>query len=482
MTRIFPKAAGALACILGLAACETTPAYPVKEGYVAPPPIQPRYPVRERAALQAARPAPTLIQTAPTPAPETPPPAADTPPAVATPAPAPVESQPLAPTYAPPSPPPAYTPPPLPLPLPLPEERAPAPQTRYREPAPRYIADGKVVEAKGMFRDYVVQKGDHVDAIARDLGSTRQELIAANRLKKPYEIDPGQHLRVPVAKAYEARSGDTMAAVAKRFGVGLGDLASLNNLPERDRLRPGMMIALPASFDDHGPTRLAATVVADSAPRPTPVMRPPPRPRSTIEQPGPYVPSAAALAAGEAHRKAFPPSAAPPGAPAPYARATPAPYPAYSVPRAPQSAPTATAAGVIAAGQGRFLWPVRGEIISGFGVTGIGRRNDGVDIRAPQGTSVHAAAAGDVVYAGNQVPGFGNLVLVKHADGWVSAYAHLETISVQMRQTVLQGQELGLVGVTGGVAEAQLHFEIRYAPTPADKAKPIDPLLVLAKF
>jgi len=87
-----------------------------------------------------------------------------------------------------------------------------------------------------------------------------------------------------------------------------------------------------------------------------------------------------------------------------------------------------------------------------------------------------------VVYAGDQVPGFGNLVLIKHTDGWVTAYAHLDRVSVQMRQQVSQGQELGQVGLSGGVTEPQLHFEVRYAPTPADKAKPVDPVLVLPRL
>jgi murein DD-endopeptidase MepM/ murein hydrolase activator NlpD len=150
-------------------------------------------------------------------------------------------------------------------------------------------------------------------------------------------------------------------------------------------------------------------------------------------------------------------------------------------PPAATSAPTLSQTAVAEAGRGRFIWPVRGEVISQFGVTGVGRRNDGVDVKSPQGTVVRAAAAGNVVYAGDQVPGFGNLVLVKHADGWVTAYAHLDKVSVLMRQTVTQGQELGQVGQTGGVAEPQLHFEVRYAPSPADKAKPVDPLLVLPK-
>ncbi len=133
----------------------------------------------------------------------------------------------------------------------------------------------------------------------------------------------------------------------------------------------------------------------------------------------------------------------------------------------------------MAAGKGRFVWPVRGEILAAFGVQDVDRRNDGVDIKSPLGTAVHAAAAGEVVYAGDQVPGFGNLVLVKHADGWVTAYAHLEHVDVKMRDTVSQDQQIGEVGQTGGVSEPQLHFEVRYAATPIEKARPVNPLLVL---
>jgi len=92
---------------------------------------------------------------------------------------------------------------------------------------------------------------------------------------------------------------------------------------------------------------------------------------------------------------------------------------------------------------------------------------------------VKAAAAGDVVYAGNQVPGFGNLVLIKHPGGWVTAYAHLSQTTVKIKDHVEQGDQVGQVGQTGGVDSPELHFEIRYAPTPRDKAKPIDPTLVL---
>jgi murein DD-endopeptidase MepM/ murein hydrolase activator NlpD len=130
-------------------------------------------------------------------------------------------------------------------------------------------------------------------------------------------------------------------------------------------------------------------------------------------------------------------------------------------------------------GQGRFIWPMQGEIISDFGPKSVGQRNDGLNLRAIPGAPVRSAAAGDIVYAGDQVPGFGNLVLVKHADGWVTAYGHLARVDVKMQQKVAQGQQLGQAGATGAVTEPQLHFEVRFAPNPTERARPVDPKLVL---
>jgi murein DD-endopeptidase MepM/ murein hydrolase activator NlpD len=460
MTRYIFKAMVVAACAAGVAACETTPNYPVRQGYVAPAPIQPKYPVQAP---------PSAPQSSLTPSAQAPrgQDAAAAPEPGNVQAPAPVESQTLAPAAAPP---PSSESPPPPAPIETPPESSPpvaepAPYTpsRVSEPA-HYIADGKVIEAKGMFRDYVVQRHDHLDAIARDLQTTRAVLLEANHLKPPYHLEPGQHLRVPVAKAYVVQSGDTMTAVAKRFDVSPGELADLNDLPVRGRLKEGIELALPDNYHDHGPIRVTSAPTEMAT---TPAYRPPRARPSYTPRSGPYVPSASALAAGEAYRNAHGSEG--------YggASSTPTPY------RAAPEAPAPNQAAVVASGRGLFIWPVKGDIISGFGVTGVGRRNDGIDIRAPMDTVVHAAAAGEVVYAGNQVPGFGDLVLVKHANGWVTAYAHLDKISVQMRQTVMQGQELGSVGNTGGVTEPQLHFEIRYAATPADKAKPLDPTLLL---
>ena len=134
---------------------------------------------------------------------------------------------------------------------------------------------------------------------------------------------------------------------------------------------------------------------------------------------------------------------------------------------------------VAVAGRGRFIWPLRGQIVSAFGIKGEGQHNDGLDIAVAPGTGVRAAAAGEVVYAGSSIPGFGNLVLVKHAGGWVTAYAHLDRIEVRMRDTVAQGEEIGQSGQTGAVDRPLLHFEVRYAADPTEKARPVDPALVL---
>jgi murein DD-endopeptidase MepM/ murein hydrolase activator NlpD len=133
---------------------------------------------------------------------------------------------------------------------------------------------------------------------------------------------------------------------------------------------------------------------------------------------------------------------------------------------------------VTALGRGKFVWPVKGDILSPFKASRTDMGNDGLNIEAAAGTGVHASADGYVVYAGDY-PGFGNLILVKHTDGWVTAYGHLQSIDVRMKDHVVQGQEIGSVGQTGGVSLPQLHFEIRYAPTPKDKARPVDPDLLL---
>lgn len=109
----------------------------------------------------------------------------------------------------------------------------------------------------------------------------------------------------------------------------------------------------------------------------------------------------------------------------------------------------------------KFVWPTSGKIISAFGAHGKGLKNDGINISTPIGSTVKAGDKGTVAYASNGLKGFGNLVLIKHPDGFITAYAHLDKILVQKGQKVIRGEKIATVGKTGGVSAPQLHFEVR---------------------
>jgi murein DD-endopeptidase MepM/ murein hydrolase activator NlpD len=119
-------------------------------------------------------------------------------------------------------------------------------------------------------------------------------------------------------------------------------------------------------------------------------------------------------------------------------------------------------------GAPQFRWPVRGRVISGFGPLTNGQSNDGVNLSVPEGTSVRAAEDGVVAYAGNELKGYGNLVLIRHANGFVTAYAHASELLVKRGDTVRRGQVIAHSGATGSVTSPQLHFEIRKGSTPVD--------------
>jgi murein DD-endopeptidase MepM/ murein hydrolase activator NlpD len=132
---------------------------------------------------------------------------------------------------------------------------------------------------------------------------------------------------------------------------------------------------------------------------------------------------------------------------------------------APAKEPEATGALPSSTSSAEFRWPARGRVISGFGGSG---SNEGINIAVPEGTPVKAAEAGTVAYAGSEVKGYGNLVLIRHENGFVSAYAHNGEIEVKRGQKVARGQVVAKSGQTGNVTSPQLHFEIRKGSTPVD--------------
>jgi murein DD-endopeptidase MepM/ murein hydrolase activator NlpD len=305
------------------------------------------------------------------------------------------------------------------------------------------------------------------------------------------------------SKPYAVGHGDTLYSLGRKFHISPKDLAQANGLAANAHLHIGQSIKLPGQPEEaqaapapsrrelaeerrHERGRGRGRAEASLAPGDTAVAgntlpaqpTPPERPSRRMARNdliGPAGPSAPVpydslpghlIGPAEGH------FAAPPVRPT-----TPAYVPPVSMPQAPPTPPDAQ---VVMAGRGRFVWPVHGALLSSFGPKPGGQRSDGIDIGAPDGSPVHAAAAGDVVYAGDLVPGLGNLVLIKHDDGWITAYAHLSRTEVKIKDHVAQGAEIGLAGQTGGAAQPEVYFEIRYAPTPRDKAKPVDPSLLLS--
>jgi murein DD-endopeptidase MepM/ murein hydrolase activator NlpD len=350
---------------------------------------------------------------------------------------------------------------------------------------------------------YVIKPGDSLYAISKRFGVDVDSLAAVNKTGATAPIKPGQKLALPA----EARDlvAEAEAANEKQLAMDKAEAARLAKLKAAARIKG----RYPAE---------ATSSVARAAPAPMPAPAPAPEPRLDLGTLGinkpepareaPAQPTGMAATPAPAPRPIFPP---PTGA-MPNARVsasvTPGPAtPSSSVPRpatpsaATPSAATSivastvglaasvldpapappTEAEIIASGRGRFIWPVRGDIVSGFGPKDTGQRNDGINIAGKEGDLVRSAAAGDVVYSGNLVPGFGNLVLIKHDGGWVTAYAHLSKTLVKIRDRIAQGQDIGAVGKTGGVETPQLHFELRYAPSPKEKAKPVDPALVMPR-
>jgi len=259
----------------------------------------------------------------------------------------------------------------------------------------------------------------------------------------PYADESG----LPQATYYTVivRPGDTLSQIAARYDASTGDVAALNRLEDGSRIRPGQILRIPASGEKTRDAVLAEagdSSVHNYAPPPDPidVDRFTPRAQVSVRTLSP-VPQAKPEAANQL---------------------------------AGEDAPLDADAGASARDAARFAWPIRGPVISPFGIVGNGERNDGINIAAEAGTPIHAAAAGTVTYAGDKLKGYGNLVLIQHGDGYITAYAHAETISVSRGEHVAMGQVIGFAGATGDVDRPQLHFEIR------KDAHPVNPRLLLA--
>lgn len=321
----------------------------------------------------------------------------------------------------------------LPPPSPAP---TPAQPVAAAQPA---VAAAAAAPVDGRYR---VAAGDSLYGIARRFGLPVRAVIDANGLQPPYALAIGQELRVPRAQVHEVAAGDTIYSIARRYDVDRSELVRLNALQPPYTIPVGQKLLLPTPGS-----------AVESAPAPVEVAYTPP---------GEPLPEAVAPPPSVA---AQPPAAAKPDKPA----ATPKSRDAV---RAALANPPRRA--------GTFIWPVQGPVLSSYGAKSGGEHNDGINIAAPRGTPVRAAENGVVAYAGQELKGFGKLLLVKHADGWVTAYAHNEELLVSAGDTVRQGQTIATVGSSGNVDRPQLHFEVRRGTRAVDPAAQLSPRTAMA--
>jgi murein DD-endopeptidase MepM/ murein hydrolase activator NlpD len=268
---------------------------------------------------------------------------------------------------------------------------------------------------------HTVAEGDTVYKISQAYHLPMRDIITTNSLSAPYRLNTGYRLKLPAPREYKVHTGDTLRGIALQFDTTTHDIARLNKLYAPYNLRVGQVLRLPT------PTQQVKRVQAT-----------------------PKVERVAAVPPAKVDREVLAPRDNKTSSSAPTAKVEKA----SATVKLPEPEPRAS-------GNGKFMWPVDGKILSSYGPKADGLHNDGINIQAPKGAPVRAAENGVVVYSGNELKGYGNLVLVRHADQWMTAYAHLDKSLVKKGDKIKRGQSLGTVGSTGQVDTPQLHFEIR---------------------
>lgn len=295
-----------------------------------------------------------------------------------------------------------------------------------------------------------VGTGDTLYSISRANGIRVEDLAAANGIRFPYHVRFGQRIRLPGSarptraanapalrpaaqpavnsSAHVVQPKETLYSVSRRYRVNVRDLAAANGLTLASGLQIGQRLTIPNG--PAGPVRTAG-------------LGGPLNPIKTAKK-----------------------------TPAQVAIANPVPK-AQTVALAKPAQDTGPLAEPPTRSSSQFRWPVRGRLIARFGPQADGGRNDGVNISVPEGTSVKAAENGVVAYSGNELKGYGNLILIRHSGDWVTAYAHNSEILVERGATVKRGQIIAKAGKTGSVTKPQVHFQVRKG------AKAVDPLTYL---
>jgi murein DD-endopeptidase MepM/ murein hydrolase activator NlpD len=311
-------------------------------------------------------------------------------------------------------------------------------QTVTRNPVP-VTQLGLNVDSR--FGAVMVRGGDTLSEVAERYRLNIRDIIDLNGLVPPYHLRQDQRLLLPPPAEHKVGRNDTLLRLSRMYDVSISEMVRLNGLNEPYRLQAGQVLKLPSRLsrpEDRAQERreeiVSRVAEASQAASPQPVSAKTGEPRSLTKAVTGKGPETAAA------------------------------KPALPKWREMSLAPLN---GV----RGDFTWPVRGKVISKYGPKPGGLFNDGINISAAKGTPVTAAAAGTVVYVGSDLRSYGNMVLVRHPGGFVTAYSHLGESVVTRGGAVAKGQKIGTVGSTGTVGEPQLHFEIRKGSQTYDPAR-----------
>ncbi|MDB5615287.1 MAG: peptidoglycan DD-metalloendopeptidase family protein [Devosia sp.] len=233
-------------------------------------------------------------------------------------------------------------------------------------------------------------------------------------------------------------SGESLYTIARRYEVTTQALVQANGLSSPDKIVVGQKVIIPGRADLLATKAPAAIQVASASPMAAPAPM-----QQTLPQAAPNALQAAKPVLGTT----------PPSAPL-----------AALVQAAPAQVASVPAAEPAMSGNDKFRWPASGRVLVDFASS----KGTGINIEVPEGSTVKAAENGTVIYVGSGVEGYGNLVLIRHPNGYVSAYAHLQSMSVAKGAVVTRGDSIGAAGMTGSVTKPQLHFELRKGATPVD--------------
>jgi murein DD-endopeptidase MepM/ murein hydrolase activator NlpD len=304
-----------------------------------------------------------------------------------------------------------------------------------------------------------VQSGDTLYGLSRRNNVPIRAIINANNIAPPYVLRVGQTLTLPRQAYHQVAPGDSVASIARAYGVSSQELVRLNEIEAPYVIYVGQPVLLPTTSG--GQTVATNAAVVGNLPRAAAQ----PQAAGTASGGSTVTSVSPALGGGTVSANPIEASGAPNAASAP--SSPQAPGPVASLPEAAAPPPEAP----ITAPASAFIWPVQGNILSGYGPKAGGLYNEGINIAVPQGTPVRASQDGEVVYVGNELRGYGNLLLLRHPNGWVTAYAHNETLLVQRGDKVRRGQAIARAGSSGSVDSPQVHFEIRQGTRSVDPTR-----------